>query len=254
MNPDQDRDLAVALVSRAAALAAEMRASGTRAERKTSAADLVTAADRAAEDLVHGMLAEQRPGDGVTGEEGAHDDPANGRRWTVDPIDGTYNYVAGLPPGAARCRSRWTANSCSVPCDDSCPTRRGSRARGDHVRRCPVPAIPDVPLGSGAVATFLNASHLRERATAPLFACSVPPRRSGSAARGRATWRTSPPGGRRSGCRRTAPTGTGCRAGRSSRVPAARPRSCGRTGTTGTWRERRPRYARPRALLRAGSA
>ncbi|MCS5487778.1 inositol monophosphatase family protein [Curtobacterium flaccumfaciens pv. beticola] len=171
MNPDQDRDLAVALVSRAAALAAEMRASGTRAERKTSAADLVTAADRAAEDLVHGLLAEQRPGDGVTGEEGAHDDPANGRRWTVDPIDGTYNYVAGLPA--------W-CSAVSLEVDGELVLGAVRRLLPDEtwvatagVTTCdgvPVPAIPDVPLGSGAVATFLNASHLRERATAPLFA------------------------------------------------------------------------------------
>jgi myo-inositol-1(or 4)-monophosphatase len=57
----------------------------------------VTAADRAVEGLVVALLQERRPGDAVLGEEGASVDGHGGLTWVVDPIDGTVNYVYGLP-------------------------------------------------------------------------------------------------------------------------------------------------------------
>ena len=55
----------------------------------------VTDADRAVEARIRELIAERRPGDGVFGEEegGAED----GVRWIVDPIDGTKNFVRGIP-------------------------------------------------------------------------------------------------------------------------------------------------------------
>jgi myo-inositol-1(or 4)-monophosphatase len=67
---------------------------------KSTETDLVTAADRASERLIVERLRALRPEDGVLGEEsGAHGDGAapSGVRWIVDPIDGTVNYVYGLP-------------------------------------------------------------------------------------------------------------------------------------------------------------
>lgn len=57
----------------------------------------VTAADLAAETLVRERLTTQYPGDAVTGEE--HDDTegTTGRRWVVDPIDGTKAFTRGVP-------------------------------------------------------------------------------------------------------------------------------------------------------------
>lgn len=56
----------------------------------------VTEADHAAEELIRDRLADARPGDAVLGEEfGSQGDSP--RRWIVDPIDGTANYVRGLP-------------------------------------------------------------------------------------------------------------------------------------------------------------
>ncbi len=53
-------------------------------------------ADHAAEQLIRGRLAEARPGDVVLGEEFGTE--GNGaRRWIIDPIDGTKNYVRGVP-------------------------------------------------------------------------------------------------------------------------------------------------------------
>jgi histidinol-phosphatase len=57
----------------------------------------VTVADRECEKLIMGMIAEAFPEDGFLGEEGASRDSANGRRWIIDPIDGTRDFVRGNP-------------------------------------------------------------------------------------------------------------------------------------------------------------
>jgi len=93
---DEDGALAARLVRDAGALAHRMRAAGLDAETKTSISDVVTAADHAAERLVVDTLAAERPDDGVLGEEGANRTGTSGRTWVIDPVDGTYNFVAGL--------------------------------------------------------------------------------------------------------------------------------------------------------------
>jgi myo-inositol-1(or 4)-monophosphatase len=67
---------------------------------KSSPTDMVSEADRAAERLVVERLRVARPNDGVLGEEGAAVDGASGRRWLVDPLDGTTNYLYGHPSWA----------------------------------------------------------------------------------------------------------------------------------------------------------
>jgi myo-inositol-1(or 4)-monophosphatase len=90
-------DLALAgrLVREAGRLAARMLSEGLRAEHKTSVSDVVSAADHAAEDLIAARLRDERPEDGVVGEEGTA--RAGERTWYVDPVDGTYNFLSGLP-------------------------------------------------------------------------------------------------------------------------------------------------------------
>jgi histidinol-phosphatase len=56
----------------------------------------VTEADRAVEEAIRTRLALERPGDGILGEE-LGDTGGGGRRWIVDPIDGTRNYSRGIP-------------------------------------------------------------------------------------------------------------------------------------------------------------
>src|SRR5207244_8390782 len=64
--------------------------------RKSAAgADVVSEADRAAEAAVVTLLRERRPRDGILGEEGARVEAE--RTWLVDALDGTFNYVAGVP-------------------------------------------------------------------------------------------------------------------------------------------------------------
>jgi fructose-1,6-bisphosphatase/inositol monophosphatase family enzyme len=90
-----DLALAAALVRDAGRLAADMLRDGLRTHHKTSVSDVVSAADHAAEGLVGSRLTAERPDDGVVGEEGTS---RPGRRtWYVDPVDGTYNFLSGLP-------------------------------------------------------------------------------------------------------------------------------------------------------------
>ncbi|QIK66756.1 inositol monophosphatase [Nocardioides sp. HDW12B] len=67
------------------------------ADRKTSRTDVVTAADHAAEELLGRRLRELRPDDGFLGEEGGQRASATGITWVVDPIDGTVNFLYGIP-------------------------------------------------------------------------------------------------------------------------------------------------------------
>lgn len=70
------------------------------AATKSSPIDVVTEMDIAAEKLVHEYIAERRPDDGFLGEEGAAVEGSSGVRWVVDPLDGTVNYLYGLPSWA----------------------------------------------------------------------------------------------------------------------------------------------------------
>jgi len=64
---------------------------------KSSATDLVSDADREAERTIRELLAEERPRDGLVAEEGSRAEADSGRRWVVDPLDGTINFLYGFP-------------------------------------------------------------------------------------------------------------------------------------------------------------
>ncbi len=66
-------------------------------ETKSSPTDMVTDADRASEALIVQRILAARPQDGILGEEGAERDGSSGVRWVIDPLDGTTNYLYGLP-------------------------------------------------------------------------------------------------------------------------------------------------------------
>lgn len=65
-------------------------------ERKADATP-VTLADREAEEAIRAILAVERPGDSVLGEEFGVRDGQSGRQWVIDPIDGTAGFLAGRP-------------------------------------------------------------------------------------------------------------------------------------------------------------
>jgi myo-inositol-1(or 4)-monophosphatase len=64
---------------------------------KSSATDMVTGVDREIERLIVDGIRAARPDDGILGEEGADVESSSGHRWLIDPIDGTTNYLYGLP-------------------------------------------------------------------------------------------------------------------------------------------------------------
>ena len=91
-------DLAVDVAREAAALVARGRATAADdVTGKSSPTDVVTAVDRASEELIVSRLLDARPEDGTLGEEGAARPGSSGVRWVIDPIDGTVNFLYGLP-------------------------------------------------------------------------------------------------------------------------------------------------------------
>ena len=86
------------LAMRAGTAVLEARRSGTgTVDTKSTPTDMVTEHDRAAEALIVGALRLERPDDGIIGEEGTADEGTSGVQWFIDPIDGTTNFMYGLP-------------------------------------------------------------------------------------------------------------------------------------------------------------
>ena len=76
-------------------------------QTKSTPTDLVSAADLDAERAIRAVLARRRPDDAILGEEGDDVPGTSGLRWVVDPLDGTVNYLFGIP--------QWCV---SVACED----------------------------------------------------------------------------------------------------------------------------------------
>jgi myo-inositol-1(or 4)-monophosphatase len=97
--PEELLKVAVEAARCAGALLAERAAHG--AERhvssKSTPTDLVSEADLASERAIRELLAQRRPDDGFVGEEGDHVEGSSGLSWVVDPLDGTINYLFGIP-------------------------------------------------------------------------------------------------------------------------------------------------------------
>ncbi|MDQ0993522.1 inositol monophosphatase family protein [Streptomyces sp. V3I7] len=95
----------LALAQEAALRAGELLRDGRPADlavaaTKSSPIDVVTEMDIAAEKLITDLISGHRPDDGFLGEEGASSEGTSGIRWVIDPLDGTVNYLYGLPTWA----------------------------------------------------------------------------------------------------------------------------------------------------------
>ena len=73
---------------------------------KSTPTDVVTESDTAAEELIRNRLLTARPGDGILGEEGGSIAGRSDVEWLVDPIDGTVNYLYGIPQYAISIAAR----------------------------------------------------------------------------------------------------------------------------------------------------
>ncbi len=74
---------------------------------KSSATDMVSEADRSSEALIRDRLGAARPDDAIIGEEQGAVEGTSGLRWVVDPLDGTTNFLFGVP--------QWCV---SIACED----------------------------------------------------------------------------------------------------------------------------------------
>jgi myo-inositol-1(or 4)-monophosphatase len=75
---------------------------------KSTPTDLVSESDFAAERMIRSALARARPDDGILGEEEGDTSGTSGLRWVVDPLDGTVNFLYGIP--------QWAV---SIACEDA---------------------------------------------------------------------------------------------------------------------------------------
>jgi len=93
-----EHELEVALIAarRAGDLALRYFDQETAAEEKPDFSP-VTIADRESEKLICGLLGQKFPDDGILGEEGAFEASRSGRRWLIDPVDGTRDFVRRTP-------------------------------------------------------------------------------------------------------------------------------------------------------------
>jgi myo-inositol-1(or 4)-monophosphatase len=93
-------EVAVEAARMAGSLLAERRRRGVESEvtSKSTPTDPVSEADIAAQGAIRELLRRRRPGDGFLGEEGAGEEGgSSGLTWVVDPLDGTVNFLFGIP-------------------------------------------------------------------------------------------------------------------------------------------------------------
>jgi len=90
-------DLAKSAAHEAGKLIMDKPASPLSTSTKSSPTDVVTEMDRASEKLILETILSMRPDDGVIGKKGTSKPSQNGLSWLIDPIDGTVNYLRGMP-------------------------------------------------------------------------------------------------------------------------------------------------------------
>ena len=205
LTPDLDvaalRDLALEVAWQAGRFIVDDRPDELLVATKSTATDVVTDMDQRAQDLIVGLLTRHRPDDGFLGEEeGGTHLGRTGVTWVVDPIDGTVNYLYGIPAyavsvaavvGDPRVDGAWhpVAGAVINPVTgDAYSAARGEGAtRADREgRRVPLAASSVGALGQALVATGFGYAADRRAWQAAVLADLLPEvrdiRRMGSAA------------------------------------------------------------------------
>ncbi|MEV7178153.1 inositol monophosphatase family protein [Kitasatospora sp. NPDC093679] len=153
----------LAVAEEAARAAAELLHRGRPADlgvaaTKSSPVDVVTEMDLASEKLVQELIAARRPEDGYLGEEGTDRPGRSGVRWVVDPLDGTVNYLYGLPSWgvsvAAELDGEAIVGVVAVPARGE--LFRAVRGGGADLDGRPLAVRPAPPWGQALVATGFN--------------------------------------------------------------------------------------------------
>ena len=181
------------LAERAAAAAAEVLIDyyGKPPEglgSKSSATDLVSDADREAERVVRELLAGERPDDGLLAEEGSDVSADSGRRWLVDPLDGTVNFLYGFPAWAVSVALEDDQGSAAGVVLDPVKGERFTALRGEgaHLNGEPLAVSGETSLSQAMLATGFAYDPERRAAQAELLLNVLPRvrdiRRAGAAA------------------------------------------------------------------------
>ncbi|MCW2810045.1 MAG: Fructose,6-bisphosphatase [Friedmanniella sp.] len=159
-----DVTLAAELVRAAGDLAHQMLRDGLETQYKTSVSDVVSAADHAAEKLVVARLAAERPEDGLVGEEGARS-PGD-RTWYIDPVDGTYNFLSGIPYWCSAVglvdEQGPLLGAVYYPAVDELWV--GGRNHPTTLNGVPLTQLADRPLSEVSVATYFHPRHMGDQA------------------------------------------------------------------------------------------
>ena len=108
MDLQKELDIGLSIARRAGEIAMSYFRTGLAFDPKPDDSP-VTRADKECEQFIAGELDRAFPEDGLLGEEGANKASRSGRRWIIDPIDGTRDFVRGNPRLVQpdRPRSRW---------------------------------------------------------------------------------------------------------------------------------------------------
>ena len=143
---------------------------------KSSATDIVTEMDQAAERLIVEQIRAARPGDGFLGEEGAEDEGTSGVTWVIDPIDGTVNYLYGIPAYAVSIGVRVGPDVvagvvCNPATGEMWTARRGFGAELDGR---PIKVNPVTELAMALVATGFGYQAARRARQAEILRAVIP--------------------------------------------------------------------------------
>ncbi|MPZ61487.1 MAG: inositol monophosphatase [Propionibacteriales bacterium] len=176
MGEPQPRDLlnlATGVAHEAGELIVRLRRTTTIevAATKSSPTDIVTESDRASESLIRDRLHDARPADGFLGEEGGGTPGDSGVVWVVDPIDGTVNYLYGIPSYAVSIAARVDGEVAVgvVHNPVSGETWSGIRGEGAWLDGDPIQANRQVDLSRALIATgFHYDPDLRARQAAAM--------------------------------------------------------------------------------------
>ncbi|MFF1794041.1 inositol monophosphatase family protein [Kitasatospora sp. NPDC086009] len=156
---DELLDVALDAARRAGALLRDSRPADLGvAGTKSSPVDVVTEMDLASEKLLLELIAARRPDDGYLGEEGSERPGTSGVRWVVDPLDGTVNYLYGLPSWAVSVAAELDGRA--VVGVVYAPARgelfEAVLGRGARLDGRPVSARPAPPWGQALIGTGFN--------------------------------------------------------------------------------------------------
>jgi myo-inositol-1(or 4)-monophosphatase len=157
-----DRDLAERAVRAGGQRALALAGGELDVRRKSSAADLVSAADHASEAAIVALLRAERRDDAITGEEGSAVG-GSARRWLVDGLDGTVNFLRAIPQWCVAVVLEEGGEPLAAAVLDPVRNELYSAARGEGAHRDGerLRVRAGAPLREAVVSSFLRDDKLR---------------------------------------------------------------------------------------------